>query len=190
MYYIRLPVGVSWLFRAALSARLRLSWYPAGAKGERMDEAHARRYERMTEQLRGLIEGNSPSLTAAMATIAAILHAKLAHSLWTGFYFVVGADELHVGPYQGPVACQILKGRGACLQAIQTRTPVVVGNVEAFTGHIACDSRSRSEIVIPLLNGGTAVAVLDIDSDRLEQFSEADVAPLQAIVALLDPYIA
>lgn len=154
-----------------------------------MDEARARRYERITEQLCGLIEGKSPSLTAAMATMAAVLHAKLAHNLWTGFYFVVGADELHVGPYQGPVACQILKGRGACLQAVRARAPVVVHDVEAFPGHITCDPRSRSEIVIPLLNGGAVVAVFDIDSDRLEQFSEGDVAPLEAIMALLDPYL-
>ena len=121
------------------------------------------------------------------ATIAALLHAKLRHHSWTGFYFVAGPDELHVGPYQGPVACQVLKGRGVCLAAATGKAAVVVPDVEAFPGHIACDSRSRSEIVIPLLKDGRVVAVLDIDSEHLASFDDDDVAPLGRIVALLEP---
>jgi GAF domain-containing protein len=118
--------------------------------------------------------------------VAALLHAKLAHHFWTGFYFVAGEDELHVGPYQGSVACQVLKGRGVCLAAAVSGKPVVVPDVEAFPGHIACDSRSKSEIVIPLKKEGRVIAVLDIDSEKLAQFDEDDIAPLERIVGLLE----
>lgn len=154
-----------------------------------MDAQRAARYERLIEQLRGLIEGQSPSLQAAMATICAVLHAKMPHHSWTGFYFVTAEDELHVGPYQGPVACQVLKGRGVCLHAATTGMPVVVPDVQAFSGHIACDSRSRSEIVIPVLKDGRAVAVLDVDSSALNQFTESDIEPLERIVGLLASYL-
>ncbi len=145
------------------------------------------RYERIYDQLRGLIEGKSPDLVAAMATICAVLHAKLPHPLWTGFYRVVG-DELHVGPYEGAVACQVLRGGGVCLQAAATRTAVVVPDVSAFPGHIACDKRTRSEIAVPVLKDGQGVAVLDVDSLELAQFTTDDVAPLERILGLLAPY--
>lgn len=153
-----------------------------------MDERRAARYERIYEQLRGLIEGKSPDLIAAMATICAVLHAKMPHQFWTGFYFVAG-DRLHVGPYQGPVACQVIEGRGVCLEGVRTKEPVVVPNVHAFPGHIACDARSKSEIVLPILKDGEVVGVLDVDSDKPDQFSEADVGPLEKILSLLQPYL-
>ncbi len=145
------------------------------------------RYERIREQLEGLIAGESPSLVAAMATVCALLHGKMPHHSWTGFYFVAADDELHVGPYQGPLACQVLKGRGVCLHAVTTRASVVVPDVATFPGHIACDPRSRSEVVVPLLRGGRVVAVLDVDAQELAQFSAEDVAPLERIVGLLEP---
>ena len=154
-----------------------------------MDAQRAARYERLTEQLRGLIEDKSPTLEAAMATICAVLHAKMRHHSWTGFYLVAGDDELHVGPYQGPVACQILKGEGVSLHSASTGKPVVVADVHAFPGHIACDSRSKSEIVLPLFKGSRVVAVLDIDSAKLDQFSKADVEPLAKLLELLTPYL-
>jgi len=154
-----------------------------------MDEQRAARYERIFDQLSVLIDGKSPTLTAAMATICAVLHAKMPHQSWTGFYFVAGDDELHVGPYQGPVACQVLKGAGVCLHAAEIRESVVVPDVEAFAGHIACDPRSKSEIVLPILREGEVVAVLDIDSDRVTQFSKDDIAPLERILSLLGPYL-
>jgi GAF domain-containing protein len=144
-------------------------------------------YERLYVQLEPLIREKSPNLVSGMATIAALLHGKLRHHSWTGFYFVAGEDELHVGPYQGAVACQVLKGRGVCLAAATSKAAVVVPDVEAFPGHIACDSRSRSEIVLPLLKDGRVIAVLDIDSGHLASFDEDDVAPLSRIVALLEP---
>lgn len=143
-------------------------------------------YERLYEQLKPLLEEKSPDLVAGMATVAALLHAKLRHHFWTGFYFVAGDDELHVGPYQGAVACQVLKGRGVCLEAVRRKAAVVVPDVEAFPGHIACDTRSRSELVIPLFKDGAVRAVLDIDSEKLAQFDDDDIAPLGKIVQLLE----
>lgn len=152
-----------------------------------VDPKRSAAYERLYVQLEPLIREKSPDLVAGMATIAALLHAKLRHHSWTGFYFVAGLDELHVGPYQGPVACQILKGRGVCLAAATGKAAVVVPDVEAFPGHIACDSRSRSEVVIPLMKDGRVIAVLDIDSEHLSAFDDDDVEPLSRIVALLQP---
>ena len=124
-----------------------------------------------------------------MATVSAVLHSKLKHHFWTGFYFAAAENELHVGPYQGSVACQILRDRGVCLHCVRTGTPVVVPDVHAFPGHIACDSRSKSEIVIPLKKDGRVAAVLDVDSAAPAQFDEDDVAPLQEIVDLLQPLL-
>ena len=154
-----------------------------------MDTQRAARYERLTEQLRGLIEDKSPTLQAAMSTICAVLHAKMRHHSWTGFYLVSGPDRLYVGPYQGPVACQVLEGEGVCIHVTSTGEPIVVADVSAFPGHIACDSRSKSEIVIPLIKEDRVVAVLDIDSAELNQFSDADIEPLAKILSLLDPYL-
>ena len=153
-----------------------------------MDERRAARYERIYGQLRDLIENRSPDLVAAMATICAVLHAKMPHHFWTGFYFVAG-DRLHVGPYQGPVACQILEESGVCLEAVRTKRPVVVPDVHAFPGHIACDARSKSEIALPVTKDGEVVAVFDVDSAEADQFGDADVGPLGRILALLAPYL-
>jgi GAF domain-containing protein len=152
-----------------------------------VDSKRTGAYERLYAQLEPLIREKSPNLVSGMATIAALLHAKLRHHSWTGFYFIASEDELHVGPYQGAVACQVLKGRGVCLAAAVRKAAVVVPDVEAFPGHIACDSRSRSEIVIPLLKDGRVVAVLDIDSGHLASFDDDDIEPLERIVALLEP---
>jgi GAF domain-containing protein len=153
-----------------------------------MTDGRAARYDRITAQLRELIESRSPSLVAAMSTICAVLHMKMPHHSWTGFYLVASEDEFHVGPYQGPVACQTLKGHGVCLHAVRTRASVIVPDVHAFPGHIPCDPRTRSEIVVPIVKDGRVVAVLDVDSNELAQFSDADVVPLERIVALLHPF--
>lgn len=154
-----------------------------------IDPRRAGRYERAEAQLADLIEGRSPSLMSAMATVCALLHPRMPHHSWTGFYFTTAGDELHVGPYQGPVACQVLRGGGVCLQCALTRQPVIVPDVEQFPGHIACDPRARSEIAVPLLAGDRVVAVLDIDSTQPAQFDEDDVAPLTRIIGLLTPYL-
>ena len=154
-----------------------------------VDPQRAGRYERIYAQLKNLIEGRSPGLVAAMATTCTVLHHKMPHHFWTGFYFVASASELHVGPYQGPLACQVLRDRGVCLHCARTRRPVVVPDVEQFPGHIACDSRSRSEIALPVIKGEHVIAVLDVDSDKLAQFDEDDVAPLTRILNLLRSYL-
>ena len=153
-----------------------------------VDPKRPGRYERIYAQLQDLIEDKSPSLVAAMATLCAVLHAKMSHHSWTGFYFV-SDSELHVGPYQGPVACQVLRDRGVCLHCVRTGQSVVVPDVTQFPGHIACDSRSKSEIVLPVMKGDRVIAVLDIDSHKLAQFDEDDVAPLLKILSLLQPYV-
>lgn len=154
-----------------------------------MDERRAGRYERILKQLEELIDGKSPSLLAAMSTICAILHAKMRHHFWTGFYFVKTPDELHVGPYQGAVACQVLRDSGVCIEAARGATTVIVPDVEAFPGHIACDSRARSEIAIPVMRGDEVIAVFDVDADKPGQFSEEDGVALHRILDLLLPYI-
>lgn len=153
-----------------------------------IDKRRAGRYERIYEQLADLV-ADSPSLLAAMATVCAVLHHKMPHHFWTGFYFVAADDELHVGPYQGPVACQVLHGQGVCLHCAQSGEPVVVPDVEQFPGHIACDPRSKSEIALPLRKGNQVIAVLDIDSSALAQFDADDVQPLTKILDLLQPYL-
>jgi L-methionine (R)-S-oxide reductase len=147
------------------------------------------RYERIYEQLKDLIEDKSPDLVAAMATLCAVLHHKMSHHFWTGFYFVNSGNELHIGPYQGPVACQVLQDNGVCLHCVRTKQPVVVPDVHQFPGHIACDARSKSEIVLPVMKGDEVIAVLDVDSNKLAQFDEDDVAPLAQILSLLQPYL-
>ena len=154
-----------------------------------IDPRRPGRYERIYAQLKDLIDKKSPNLLAAMSTMCAVLHHKMSHHFWTGFYFVANEDELHVGPYQGPAACQVLRGRGVCLHCAQIKEAVVVPDVEQFPGHIACDSRSRSEIALPVIKGDRVVAVLDVDSDKLGQFDEDDVVPLARILSLLQPLL-
>jgi GAF domain-containing protein len=153
-----------------------------------IDRYRSGRYERIYRQLEPLI-GSSPNRIAAMATLVAVLHAKMPHHFWTGFYTVHDADTLYVGPYQGSVACQVLSGGGVCLQCARTAQPVIVPDVEAFPGHIACDARSKSEIAMPVIKEDRVVAVLDIDSDKLAQFDQDDVLPLERILALLQPHL-
>jgi L-methionine (R)-S-oxide reductase len=148
-------------------------------------ERKRKRYARLHEQLAGLTS-KTPDPIARMATIAALVHAKLPGLSWTGFYRLVDGD-LVVGPYQGPLACQVLaRHAGVCWAAIDRDAPVVVPDVHAFPGHIPCDARSRSEIVVPVRDGsGRVVAVLDVDSTRPAHFDDADaegLAPLAALV--------
>lgn len=125
---------------------------------------------------------------AAMATMSCLLHHAFGH-LWTGFYRVVdradGGRLLRVGPYQGTLGClEIAFGRGVCGTAAAERRTVVVADVHAFPGHITCDGRSRSEIVVPVLDAsGALLAVLDVDSDRPGAFDEVDREALERMMA-------
>lgn len=143
-------------------------------------------YDLVLRQLEALLEGETDPI-AKMANVAAVLHESFGF-WWTGFYRVVG-EELILGPFQGPVACMHIPfGRGVCGTAWKRNETVVVPDVEAFPGHIACSSASRSEIVVPVHGAdGTVVAVLDIDSDRLGTFDEVDQEWLEKIVSLLAP---
>jgi GAF domain-containing protein len=122
---------------------------------------------------------------ALMATINSVLANRFESYFWTGFYRVCG-DRLVVGPYIGTVGClQIEFGRGVCGTAAERRETLVVPDVNQFPGHIACDPNSKSEIVVPVFDGqGELIAVLDVDSDRLNAFDDEDRAGLERIVGL------
>ena len=140
-------------------------------------------YEELNAQIRAVLEGIADPV-AAMATMSALIHHGFGH-LWTGFYRVVEPDRmLRVGPYQGSLGClEIEFGRGVCGVAASTQETQIVEDVMAFPGHITCDARSRSEIVVPVFSGdGSLMAVLDIDSDRVGTFSEADRVGLEMLV--------
>lgn len=144
------------------------------------------RYARIRSQLEELFAKTADPI-ARMATMAAVLHHKFAplHS-WTGFYLRRG-ESLTVGPYQGLLACMSLKPRvGVCWAACDRMNSVVVPDVEAFPGHVACDSRTKSEICVPVPGeDGSAAAVLDVDSLEPAAFDDEDREGLEAVVALL-----
>jgi GAF domain-containing protein len=144
-----------------------------------------RRYQRIYEQLQGLLlkPGNALS---RMATVVAVLSHKMDYFFWTGFY-LIDNGELIVGPYQGPVACQLLaKDTGVCWAGINQAKSIIVPDVHLFPGHIACDSRSNSEIVVPLRNDANdIIGVLDVDSKDYNSFDESDRIWLEKIVSLI-----
>jgi L-methionine (R)-S-oxide reductase len=144
-----------------------------------------KQYQRIDAQLKQLIL-KTPDKTARMATICALLHHKMPHYFWTGFYLLKN-DRLVVGPYQGPLACQVLEEkRGVCWAGVLEKKTVMVPNVHAFPGHVACDSRSNSEIVVPWLSEkGDVKGVLDVDSRKFDAFTETDREYLEKIVRLL-----
>jgi GAF domain-containing protein len=121
---------------------------------------------------------------ALMSTINSVLANRFSHYFWTGFYRVCG-DRLVVGPYIGTVGClQIEFGRGVCGTAAQRRETVIVPDINQFSGHIACDPNSKSEIVVPVFQDEELIAVLDVDSTQLNAFDEEDARGLERIVAL------
>lgn len=126
---------------------------------------------------------------ANAANLVALLHQGLGF-WWTGFYVFRESDQtLVLGPFQGPVACtRIAMGRGVCGASLVRKEPVIVPDVDAFPGHIACSSLSRSELVMPLWHGGLVVGVLDLDSQELGDFGEADVKALQPFLDSLQEF--
>ncbi|HUO11167.1 MAG TPA: GAF domain-containing protein [Caulobacteraceae bacterium] len=152
----------------------------------RLPAAKAARYAALGEEIAAVLEGE-PDRTARMATVAAMLAQAFDDFFWCGFYVVdpTRPSELVVGPYQGTLGClRIAFGRGVCGTAAAERRTVVVPDVEAFPGHIACDARARSEIVVPVFDGsGALIAVLDIDATELAAFDETDAAALESILA-------
>ena len=141
-------------------------------------------YTTLIPQIEALLYGE-PDLVANLANVAAALKEQFKW-FWAGFYLVKN-NELVLGPFQGPVACtRIGMGKGVCGAAWQQAKTLVVPDVEAFPGHIACSSLSQSEIVVPIFHGGEVVAVLDVDSELLDQFDETDAQYLEQIVKLLN----
>ncbi|MHC4548229.1 MAG: GAF domain-containing protein [Planctomycetota bacterium] len=129
---------------------------------------------------------DASDFVAVMATTAAVLKEHLEHASWVGFYLPEPDGALRVGPYQGPPASvRLPPGGGVCGAVARSRRSLVVPDVHAFEGHIACDPRSRSEIVVPVLKGERLSAVLDLDSERPAAFDEIDRRGLEAVAGLL-----
>ena len=148
------------------------------------------RYAEVATEIMAVLDGE-PNRTARMATVASMLHDAFETFFWTGFYLVdeakraAGTDELVVGPYQGTLGClRIPFGRGVCGAAAATGQTQVIEDVHAFPGHIACDSRSSSEIVVPVRDGaGQLIAVFDVDSTEKAAFDAVDQAALEELLA-------
>jgi GAF domain-containing protein len=150
---------------------------PAGSKSER--------YARLAQEIDAVLAAETNQV-ARLATVAAMLAAAFEAFSWTGFYLVDPGrpDELVIGPYQGSLGClRIAPGRGVCGAAAARRETLIVPDVEAFEGHIACDPRTRSEIVVPVFDAARAmIGVLDVDSAQLDAFDADDARGLEAIV--------
>ncbi|HEY4788976.1 MAG TPA: GAF domain-containing protein [Bacteroidales bacterium] len=144
------------------------------------------RYNRIYNQLEELTQ-KCDNPISQMATVVAVLHHKVEYFFWTGFYLLQNG-RLLVGPYQGPVACQELaKDKGVCWAGVNRKETLVVADVHQFPGHIACDSRSKSEIVVPLRNNEREIiGVLDIDSKDFGSFDDTDAKWLEKIVSLIN----
>jgi L-methionine (R)-S-oxide reductase len=141
-------------------------------------------YQSLIPQIKALLDGE-PDLIANLANVSAALKEQF-NWLWVGFY-LVKQDELVLGPFQGPVACtRIKKGRGVCGASWQQAATLIVPDVEKFPGHIACSSLSKSEIVIPVIKNNEVIAVLDVDSELLNQFDETDKIYLQEIIEAIN----
>ena len=141
------------------------------------------KYEELLPQIEALIS-DEPDLIANMANVAAAIHMATNY-LWVGFY-LVKEDELVLGPFQGPIACtRIQKGKGVCGAAWATKQTQIVPDVDAFPGHIACSSDSKSEVVVPGIKNGEVEFVLDVDSNKLNELDEIDARFFEQAIALL-----
>ncbi len=145
-----------------------------------------KKYERLFKQIRELIQKSSNNPGSNMSTIIAVLHHKIDYFFWTGFYLLMDG-KLQVGPYQGSLACiNLAKDTGVCWAAINKKETLIVDDVAAFPGHIACDSRSASEIVVPLYDiQNQLCGVMDVDSRELNSFDEIDAFWLEKITKLV-----
>lgn len=148
------------------------------------DEKRAR-YLEVSASINALLEGEDDWI-AALATVACELHHAFEGFDWTGFYRVIAPEMLVIGPYQGTHGClRIPFTKGVCGAAARTKTTQLVPDVEAFPGHIACSSTTRSELVVPLIRDGEVIAVLDIDSNAEAAFDAVDQQAVEAICASL-----
>ena len=146
----------------------------------------AKTYEQLVPQIESLIK-DVDNHVGALANVSALLHSSFLHYFWCGFYIVKG-DVLELGPFQGEVACYtIKKGRGVCGKAWEDKQTVIVPNVLQFPGHIACSSKSRSEIVVPVFKDDEVIAVIDVDSKGYSAFDNIDKEGLEKIAKLISP---
>jgi GAF domain-containing protein len=147
----------------------------------------AERYTTLIPQIEALTAGE-PDLIANLSNTAAALRQTM-NFLWVGFY-IVRNNELVLGPFQGPIACtRIAFGKGVCGACWKEKKTIIVPNVEEFPGHIACSSDSKSEIVLPALKNGEVTLVLDVDSDRLNDFDETDKRYLSEVMSIIEKFL-
>jgi GAF domain-containing protein len=141
-------------------------------------------YDECATELHALLEKGA-GLISNLANAAALIHHKFGF-FWTGFYLVEG-EKLTLGPFQGPVACTYIeKGKGVCGTSWLREESIVVPDVHQFAGHIACNPESKSEIVVPVFNKkGKIIAILDIDSDKINDFNESDKTGLERLTAII-----
>ena len=157
-------------------------------RSDRVSDGVHEQYDELRREVVALLEGE-PDWLANLANVAAAVYHRLDGLNWAGFYLLRGG-ELVLGPFQGRPACvRIAVGAGVCGTAVAQRASQLVADVHAFPGHIACDPRSRSELVVPISVAGRVLGVLDLDSDRLARFDERDRAGVEALVAAVVPLI-
>jgi len=155
-------------------------------KKQVLKKEKATTYEQLIPQVESLIK-DVDNHVGALANVSALLHSSFLHYFWCGFYIVKG-ERLELGPFQGDVACYtIKKGHGVCGNAWEERQTIVVPNVLQFPGHIACSSKSRSEIVVPVFKGEEVIAIIDVDSKGYSAFDDIDKAGLENIAEIISP---
>jgi GAF domain-containing protein len=141
-------------------------------------------YRELARQLESLLEGERDAIANA-ANTSALIFTTLADLNWAGFYFLRDGQELVLGPFQGKPACvRIAVGRGVCGTAVARRRSMLVEDVHAFADHIACDSASQSELVVPIMKDGRVLGVIDLDSPTLARFDADDQAGIEALAAI------
>jgi len=152
-------------------------------ESQQLTGTQAEQYEQLLQQASALVHGESDKIANA-ANLSALVYHALPDLNWVGFYFYDG-NELVVGPFQGLPACvRIALGRGVCGTAAVTKQTQRIADVDAFPGHIPCDSASRSELVVPLYKGEQLVGVFDLDSPRLDRFNEVDQKNLETVAGI------
>jgi GAF domain-containing protein len=155
-------------------------------KKQVLKKEKATTYEQLIPQVESLIK-DVDNHVGALANVSALLHSSFLHYFWCGFYIVKG-DKLELGPFQGDVACYtIKKGHGVCGKAWEEKQTIIVPNVLQFPDHIACSSKSRSEIVVPVFKGEEVIAVIDVDSKGYSAFDGIDKAGLEKIAEIISP---
>lgn len=152
-------------------------------ESQQLTGTQAEQYEQLLQQASALVHGENDKIANA-ANLSALVYHALPDLNWVGFYFYDG-NELVVGPFQGLPACvRIALGRGVCGTAAVTKQTQRIADVDAFPGHIPCDSASRSELVVPLYKGEQLVGVFDLDSPKLDRFNEVDQQHLEAVAGI------